>query len=258
MRIIDAHCHLSADPAYLDGLLPAMDDNGIEKCCMSGLGPLFGQAGNADVKQAFEKHPDRVIGAVFVRPGADGPDAVDRGHDDGFRMVKITIPKSGYDDPAYFPLWERAAAHRMPVLFHTGVVTTAGEHPAEGISSWNMHPMRIEPVTREFPELGVIIAHLGIHWNADAAELVRMRPNVYADLTGEPGAWRARADAEGVEKHLWWQGAFDKVVFGTDVRYVDIPTIIKEDIARLQKLGLGEETRKRIFSGNILQLLGEA
>jgi predicted TIM-barrel fold metal-dependent hydrolase len=257
VRIIDAHCHLSADPAYLEAFLEAMGENGIEKACVSGLGPLFDQAGNDDVKRAFEKHPGRVIGAVFVRPGVDGPDAIDRGHDGGFRMVKITIPKSGYEDPAYFPLWERAQEHGMPVLFHTGVVTVANERPGEGISSWNMHPMRLEPITREFPEMGVIIAHLGIHWNTDAAELARMCPNVYVDLTGEPGAWRARADAEGMENYLWWDGAFDKVVFGTDVHYVNIPTIITEDIARLQSLGVGEETRRRIFSGNILHLLGE-
>ena len=257
MRIIDAHCHLAADPSYLQAFLEAMDENGIEKACVSGLGPLFAQAGNDEVKAAFEKHPDRVIGAFFVRPGVDGPDAIDRGRDDGFRMVKVTLPRSGYEDPAYFPLWERAATHGMPVLFHTGIVTTAGEHPGERISSWNMHPMRIEPITREFPALGVIIAHLGIHWNTDAAELARMRPNVYVDLTGEPGAWRARADAEGMETYLWWDGAFDRVVFGTDVHYAKTPTIIKEDIARLQRLGVSEEIRARIFSGNMLHLLGE-
>ena len=257
MKIIDAHCHIPPGPEYLDGLLETMDANGIEKCCVSGLGELFDQATNDGVRAAFEKHPDRIVGAVFVRPGLDGPDAIDRGYDGGFCMVKITIPKSGYEDPVYFPLWERAQEHAMPVLFHTGVVTVANERPGEGISSWNMHPMRIEPVTREFPELDIIIAHLGIHWNADAAELARMCPNVYVDLTGEPGAWRARADAEGMDKHLWWNGAFDKVVFGTDVHYRNIPTIIEEDIARLQGLGIGDETRRRIFSGNILQLLGE-
>jgi len=257
MKIIDAHAHLLAEPGYLDLLLAEAEACGIERTCLSGLGALFGCAGNREVKDAFTKHPDRIIGAAFVRPGVDGPEAVDRARDEGFRMLKVTIPRVPYDDESCFPLWERAARHGMPVLFHTGVVTTAREVPGERISSWHMHPMRIEPITRRFPELGVIAAHLGAHWNDDAAELARMRPNAYVDLTGEPGGWRRRADGVGMDAWLWWPGAFDKVVFGTDVHYSKMKLILQQDAARLDRLGIEAETRRRIFAGNILRLLGE-
>ena len=257
MRIIDAHAHLLDEPGYLDGLLRAMDACGIERVCLSGLGPLFRCGGDDDVRRAFETHPDRVIGAAFVRPGVDGPETIERAWEQGFRMVKVSIPRMPYDDPRAFPLWERAVAHAMPVLFHTGVVTVPDDRPAERISSWDMHPMRLEPVTRAFPELKVLVAHLGIHWNEDAAELARMRPNVYVDLTGEPGGWRARMDRVGIETWLWWPGAFDKVCFGTDVHHSKIRQILDEDAARLDRLGIGEATRRRIFAGNILHLLGE-
>ncbi len=257
MRIVDAHAHLLDEPHYLDHLLGAMDACGIEKVCLSGLGPLFKCGTDDDVRRAFEAHGDRVIGAVFVRPGVDTWEKIDRARDQGFRMVKVTIPRFGYDDPRGFPLWERAVAHGMPVLFHTGVVTTAADVPREGISSWHMHPMQLEPLTRAFPELRVIVAHFGIHWNDDAAELARMRPNVYVDLTGEPGGWRVRMDRVGIERWLWWPGAFDKVCFGTDVHYSKIQRTLEEDLARLDAAGIGDETRRRIFSGNILRLLGE-
>jgi predicted TIM-barrel fold metal-dependent hydrolase len=256
MRIIDAHVHLFDEPQYVDSLLSAMDECGIETCCISGLGPLFGMAGNAEVEKAFTQHPDRFVGAVFVRPGMDGPEAVERGFDSGFRMVKVTIPTGPYENPDYFPLWERAQAHGMPILFHTGVVT-AKEAPDEHICSWDMHPMRLEPITRAFPDLKIIAAHLGIHWNSDAAELARMRPNAYVDLSGEPGGWRARADAEGVDTWLWWPNAFEKVVFGTDVHYSKMKRAMQEDIERLDKLEIPEETRERFFSGTILRILGE-
>ena len=257
MRIIDAHAHLLDEPHYLDGLLATMDACGIEKVRLRGPGELFGCGTDEDVRKAFDAYPGRVIGAAFVRPGVDGPEKIDRARGEGFRMVKVSIPRIGYDDPAGFPLWERAAAHGMPVLFHTGVVTTAAAAPNEGISSWKMHPMRLEPVTRAFPDLKVIVAHLGIHWNDDAAELARMRPTVYVDLTGEPGGWRARMDAVGVAKWLWWPGAFGKVCFGTDVHHTKIRRTLDEDLARLDALGIGEETRRRIFAGNILRLLGD-
>lgn len=257
MRIIDAHAHLIAEPGYVERLLQTLDACGIEQCCVSGLGRLFGFADDAAVRAAFRGHPDRFIGAVFVRPGVDSAEKIDQAHADGFRMVKVTLPRGPYDAPAYHPLWARAAERGMPVLFHTGIVTLPEEAPDEGISSWNMHPMRIEPISRAFPGLGIIVAHLGIHWNKDAAELARMRPKVYVDLTGEPGGWRVRADAVGMAKWLWWPGAFGKVVFGTDVHCSKIARNLREDTVRFERLGLSAATREKIFSGNILKLLGE-
>lgn len=256
MRIIDAHVHLLNEPGYLDRLLDTMDACGIEMCCLSGLGPLFGHTGNDEVKKAFKAHPDRIIGAVFIRPGIDEPGKVDRAYNEGFKMIKVNIPTVPYDDPSCFDIWERATKREMPILFHTGIVTLQAEARGEGISSWNMHPMRVELITREFPDLAVIIAHLGIHWNMDAAELARMRPNVYVDLTGEPGGWRTRVDAVGIDQWLWWPGAFSKVVFGTDVHYSKIKQILTEDIARLDRFGVDKETRRDIFSGNITRFLG--
>lgn len=257
MRIIDAHAHLLDEPGYLEGMLAAMDTCGIEKCCLSGLGELFGCADDTAVAAAVRAHPDRIIGAVYVRPGVDTPAKIERAHEQGFRMVKVSLPRVPYEDPSLQGLWAQASRYKMPVLFHTGVVTTRHEDPAAEVSSWFMHPMRIEPITRSFPDLGIIVAHLGVHWNEDAAELARMRPNVYVDLTGEPGGWRARADALGMQTWLWWPDAFDKVVFGTDVHHTKMKKILDEDRARMDRCNIHEATRQRVFSGNILRLLGE-
>ncbi len=255
MRIIDAHNHLYAEPGYLDLLLRTMDSLGIEKCCLSGLGSLFGFADNAAVEAAFRAHPDRIVGAYFVRPGLDDGSSVYEARERGFRILKVTLPRIPYDDPAGFPLWAAAMECGMPVLFHTGIVTVR-DAPGEGISSWNMHPMRIEPITREFPELPVIIAHLGIHWNRDAAELARMRRNVYVDLTGEPGGWRVYMDRIGLDHWLWWPGAFRKIVFGTDVHARKMGVILEQDRQRLARFGVDAETQAGIFGETILRLLG--
>ncbi len=255
MRIIDAHAHLLDEPGYLEKLLSTIEKCGISNCCLSGIGPLFGCMDDHAVRSAFAAYPDRIIGAVFIRPGVDGVEKIDWAYDEGFRMIKVTTPRLPYNDPSFFALWERAMKYNMPVLFHTGIVAPGLEAPGEMISSWNMHPMRIEPITREFPELGVIIAHLGVHWNADAAELARMRPNAYVDLTGAAHGWRARADREGMDKWLWWPGAFEKVVFGTDVHFSKIGQILSQDSDRLDKLKIDQDIRRKIFSGNILRLL---
>lgn len=212
MRIVDSHVHLLDESGYLDGLLRTMDERGIERCCMSGLGRLFGQADNAKVRLALRAHPDRIIGAVFIRPGVDGPVQIDHAREEGFRMVKVHLPRVPYNDVSCFDLWAKANEFRMPILFHTGMVTCK-DSPGEHICSWYMHPMRLDPITREFPDLGIIVAHLGVHWNSDAAELARMRPNVYVDLTGEPDGWRMRADTVGMDKWIWWRGHFNLLVW---------------------------------------------
>lgn len=257
MRIIDAHAHLIDKKGYLENLMDTMDDCNIEKCCISGLGKLFMCEDNNGVRNLIKKHPKRFIGAYFIRPGVSKPLEIRKAYEEGFQMLKVTIPKKPYDHLSFFELWEVAQELGMPILFHTGVVTLPKNQPQERVSSWYMHPMRLELLSNSFPDLKIIIAHLGIHWNEDAAELLRMKDNIYADLTGEPDGWRVRTDQIGVEKYLWWSGAFKKIIFGTDVSYEKIPLIIKQDMDRLEKLNINQETRELIFHKNILKLIGE-
>ena len=255
MRIIDSHAHLYDESDYVDGFLRAMDSAGIEKSCVSGLGKLFGFLDDRGVLSAIKAHPDRLIGAVYIRPGVDGPDKVNWGYENGFKMVKTTLPKKGYEYPGYFGLWEKAMEYNMPVLFHTGTVACRSVR-GEGISSWNMHPMRIEPITREFEDLRVIVAHLGVHWNRDAAELVRMRPNAYVDITGEPGGWRERLKRDGLDWYLWWPGAFERVVFGSDVHSEKIEKILSEDMKIYDDMKIDDTIREKILGKTMLRLLG--
>ena len=248
--------HLLDEPDYISNLIHTMDECEIEKTCISGIGSLFHCLDNNAVKQLIEEYPNRFVGAFYICPGLNLPEEIEQADSDGFKMVKVTLTQKPYDDLSLFPLWETAQQLHMPVTFHTGVVTTQESAPEELISSWNMHPMRIEPIANAFPNLKIIIAHLGVHWNMDAAEVARMRPNVYVDLTGEPTGWRTRADAVGMNTYLWWPGAFKKVVFGTDVHYSKISTIIQQDKDRYSTLNIDSETQHLIFYDNMQQILG--
>ena len=232
-----------------------MDAAGIEKVCVSGLGSLFGMQDNAAVESALRHHPDRIVGAIYVRPGIDSAEQVAWGAEHGFRILKVTAPTLPYCDPAFDPLWERAVDYGMPVLFHTGLVMPSAEGRGLQVSSWNMQPLQVEPITREFPELKVILAHLGVSQNMDAAEMARMRTNVYVDITGEPGGWRERMKMIGLDHWLWWPGAFEKLVFGTDVHYSKISQILTEDLAIHDALGLDEATRAKVLGGTMRGLL---
>jgi hypothetical protein len=256
MLTIDLHAHYGPGRGYLDRLLRAMDAAGIERVCLSAFAPHFGwERGNADVADALRQHPDRVIGYAFIRPGWDGVDEIRRWHEEGMRAVKVTCPRENYDHRGYYPLWREAEECGLPVLFHTGIVTLPDATPGEDISSVRMRPIFLEPISRAFPDLVLICAHLGIHWNMEAAELLRMRPNIYADLTGEPGGYRERL-LPRLREYLWWPGAFERLVFGTDVDPDKIEHNMEQDRRVLRELGVPAQTQARYFHGNAAAILG--
>jgi predicted TIM-barrel fold metal-dependent hydrolase len=48
--------------------------------------------------------------------------------------------------------------------------------------------------------------------------MARVHPNFYVDLTGAWwGGWRANKGPEFYHYHFFWKGAWEKVLFGTDI-----------------------------------------
>ena len=79
----------------------------------------------------------------------------------------------------------------MPCLFHTGIVRLPEPHPEEKISSFNMSCIHLEAIAQVFPNLKIIIAHLGVQDYLTALTLIRIFDNIYADLSGTTPGWRA-------------------------------------------------------------------
>ncbi len=84
----------------------------------------------------------------------------------------------GPEDPNYVPYYTLAAKYHLPVIVHTGDnwSTTAKLKYA--------HPLRMDEVAVDHPEVRFVLAHLGNPWLMDAAEVVFKNPNVWADLSG--------------------------------------------------------------------------
>jgi predicted TIM-barrel fold metal-dependent hydrolase len=245
--IIDVHHHIVNEKGYVRKLIDEMDRLGIEKVCLIGLGKLFakifltegagpyGCADNDTVQEAFENHPERVIGLAYVRPGVTEPAEVDEFHARGFKGLKIVLPKKDYDDESYFPIYEKAQARKMPILFHTGVLTLPEARPGEGVSSARMRPIFLDSIANEFPELNMIIAHCGIHWLEESAVMARIIPTIYVDISGKVDGWRKPKSIEFFRELFYWEEAYKKILFGSDVHYSEL----KETLA----------DQKRIFEG---------
>ncbi len=267
--IVDYHHHLQSGEGYLDRLIGAMDACGIDKVCLNGLGIGKGRGGaalgrfglgdlspdNGDVLAAYAKYPDRVIPIGVINLGVDGPGTVDRLYEDGFKGLKITRPRDVYCADPYMPVYARAQALRLPILFHTGMVLVTPFDQEDDVSSLRMSPMTLDRVARRFPALHITLAHMGMPWLQEAAVMARFHENVYLDLTASPKGWRSQLTGEEFKRLLYWDGALDKLVFGTDVAEDGIALALNQQEALIRSLGASGETQARFFAGNALSAL---
>ena len=265
MAIVDAHHHLGPEPDYAARLADSAAALGIETTVLVGLPAWkWPWATNAHVQAALRHRPDAFIGFAYVEPAEDPPDVVDRWYDTGFRGLKLIRPRKAYDDPSYLPVYERAAALRMPVLFHTGMVTRTAEDRERDVHSLRMRPAALDYIARQVPEVRLIGAHLGHPWWDEAGETCRLNPNVYVDLSGP--ALRVLSPAE-LRRVLWWSAAdagphaggaaWEHVVFGSDVPADRVPEVLGRYRAAMAALDVPAAQQELVLGGTMCRLLDE-
>ncbi|GGC85300.1 hypothetical protein GCM10007216_15000 [Thalassobacillus devorans] len=261
MRIIDMHHHILNIPNYTEQLIERMDQLGIEKVCLSGLGlPSDNWLGdlspdNEDVREAITKYPDRIIGFGVIRLGESTVDDVVKLHQQGFKGIKTTRPLHNYDDPRYDEVYGKIAELGMPILFHTGFILNTKVDARDDVSTARMRPEMLDRVARTFPDLYMFLAHLGMPWHEEAAMMARFHPNVYVDLSGSPMGWRNRKSPNFFQELFYWEGAFSKIVFGTDVHFDDVEASLNDHKRIFDTLNINEETQEKIFSENVASIL---
>jgi len=268
MKKIDMHHHLIEETGYVDNLLREMDKSEIEKTALIGMGPLFpkifvkGQyngscADNDAVEKVVKVHPDRFFGLGYIRLGGDRAVKVDELHERGFKGLKFHIPKDRYDAEKFFPVYDKAQSYDMPCLFHTGIVKMPKPCPGERISSFNMACIHLEAVAQEFPDLKIIIAHLGVQDYLTALTLIRLFDNIYADLSGTTPGWRANIAIRDWKRLLWFPEAHKKILFGSDVHFSEIETNIKiyDEIADIA--GWSSAMKQNLYYNNVNALFNQ-
>lgn len=245
--IIDVHCHvweeqyLSEDlRAILVGiakrlnfdlnlildagperLVSEMDDAGIDKTVILGLDYEFLFKGkvsyieyNNKVAGYVDEYPDRLIGFAGIDPrrGKEAIVELERCIEElGFKGVKLW-PLTGFypDDMQFYPFYERVEDLGATILCHTGL------GPTKTYLKYN-RPMYVDTIAVDFPNINIIMAHMGDPWINEAIAVARKNPNVYLDISGlEPILKNAPL--------VFFQNLFeakmscgiDKILFGSD------------------------------------------
>ncbi|MCX7918013.1 MAG: amidohydrolase family protein [bacterium] len=255
MELIDAHQHLYSEPNAVETLVNIAKKNGIKKVCLSACGEQYSQPGNDAVREAFQKYPEFIVGFGYIRLGIDAPSRVDYLYEEGFKGLKIINPRKPYNEKEYYPIYEKAAKYRMPILFHTGIAARIPTDKDYGTDSATMQPIYLDGIARAFPEIPIIGAHLGTPWFDEACCVAAMNPNVYFDLS-----WAIFSLVDKppsfFDNLVYWKQAQSKLLFGVDAAYEKIPHVIEVYTQFMQNLAFSQELVNQILVGNIEKILG--
>jgi len=250
--IVDADCHISplreGGNITVEELLRRMDRSGVDKALV-WLTPPYGREideSNAYVHAAVQAHPDRLLGFGWADPrlGVEkARDMVKRCVDDyGFFGVKLNGAQNDFfvDDPKIsLPVVEEIAKTGKLIAFHCGV--DAYERT---------HPFRIAKIARRFPQMQVLVAHMGGVGFPDMSgamiEMARECSNLH--LIGSMINHTSVLDA------IKALGA-GRVCFGSDTPFA----LMHVCVATYEALLEGEVTsggKAQVMGGNLLRLFG--
>ena len=136
---------------------------------------------NDAVAAHVARAPDRLLFFAAVDPAqADCLDELERCHRDlGAVGVKLAPLYQGVHpcDPRCQEVYRYCVRHGLPVLFHAG--TSFVGHTLLDHS----RPVHFDAVAVAFPELRMVLAHLGHPWEGETIAVIRRHPHVYADLS---------------------------------------------------------------------------
>lgn len=253
MRMLNAHDHLwDEEGNTVKLLLQKMDQFEIETTCITyGERHLWQDYDPNDfIEEAFNKHPDRLLGMGWINLGVDGPEKVRQLKERGFVGLKFIYPQIPYNDERAFPIYFEAEKLKMPCLFHLGPVK-ARRGPRFSVDSSRMEAGMLDLVARECPDLPVIGAHLGWINHNEAWALARMHPNLYLDTSGN-GNLRTASRKYFENNILGWVETFPKFIFGTDQYYQGWDDEIATTLNMLDNVWqVDAGTKKKILYGNL-------
>ncbi|HYX67149.1 MAG TPA: amidohydrolase family protein, partial [Burkholderiales bacterium] len=145
---------------------------------------------NEEIAELAHQHSDVAIPFASIDPhrGADGVRLARKLIKDfGVRGFKFhpSVQEFFPNDRMAYPLYEVIAEAKLPALFHTGQTGVgAGTPGGGGVRLKYSHPMLLDDVAVDFPDMPIILAHPSFPWQEEALSVATHKPQVYIDLSG--------------------------------------------------------------------------
>ena len=166
---------------------------------------------NDDTAAIMRAHPEKLIGFLTIHPhDPNALDEIERGvRELGLRGIKLG-PNYQHFDPLSdeaFRVFGRAEELGLPVLLHQGT------SPVQFAELDYAHPRHIDKIAIAFPNLRMILAHMGHPWQIDCFVVIRKHPHVYADISAN--FYRPWSCYNAFRHAAEWR-VLPKLLFGSD------------------------------------------
>ena len=260
--IVDCHTHLNnyhqervvSLGECLENLLASMQQNKVDySLVLTSYQVTPNRPPTRDVVRAV-----RDLANVFVVAGVsllhyrerDLRELAEFLHDGDVRGIKIY---PGYEP--FYP-WDKRCQvlvdlcleYHVPLMVHTGDTFTRTGRLKYA------HPLELDELAVDNPELDIVACHLGNPWLRDCMEVLYKNPRVHADVSGLVlGGFDSNFERwlkRQVEEVILYAGDPGRLLYGTDWPLVSMESYLQF----MRKLNLPARSRELIMSANALRL----
>jgi uncharacterized protein len=208
--------------------------------------------GNDYVASIVQKYSDQFMGFASVDPwkGKLALQELERSVKElGLRGLKLHPTTQAFypNDTRFYPLWELASDLGIPVLFHSGQTGVGSGTPGgAGYKLKYSHPLLLDDVAADFPNLTIIMAHPAVPWQEDQLAVALHKGNVYIDLSGWSPKYFRPILVQYIRSILQ-----DKALFGSDYPVIQPERWLRD----FETLELKDEVRQKILLDNAKRVL---
>lgn len=260
MKIIDCHTHplfqdkelreLAKEAGVefsLNGLMKEMKESRIEKIVAISI---HDERNNKVIEELAKEHFVKTVYWVDLEKINKKSLKIMEKEIEKFAAIKLTPGRQYFypNEEKCKKIYEIAEKNDKIVIIHTG-------DPFYNFAKVKYaHPIYIDDIAVEYPNLKIIIAHAGNPWIEDAVEIAYKNENVYLDISGwffknipKDYGIIMRQKLKFIISYL---ETSDKILFGTDWPLIKM----KKYVNFVKNSGINKNEIKKIMYKNALNL----
>ena len=278
MRIIDLHCYpgtqewIDCQGPYVEALakywkrdwvakteaevISEFTAAGVEACLVAlDLESTVGTppCGNEYVHGMWKRNEGRIIqcwGTVdpFKDTAiAEAKHAVEELGLMGFHFHPI-MQHFAVNEERFYPLFETINALKVPIMLDVGTTGMgAGMPGGMGAIIRHAHPLSVDQLAADFPDLKIICAHPGWPWIDEMTAVALHKGNVYWEMSG----WAPKYLPDGIKRDI--KGRLkDKIMFGSDYPSMPYERLFRE----WDEIGYTVDILEKFYHRNAEEILG--
>ena len=202
-----------------------------------------------DWSRNFAERRRQVVSSATFFPEPEAPVYVAEALAAGARIFKVHVQVGGFDprNRLLDPVWARLEETGTPVVIHCGSGPLAGEHTG---------PEPMSGLLERYPQLQLVIAHLGMPEYREFLDLAERYERVHLDTTMFATDFTEALMPFDPADLPRLAALRDKVLLGSD--FPSIPYPYAHQLAALHRLDLGEEWLRAVLWENGARLFGLA